>query len=232
MGDSPIAPIDAGQKRNESDDGPSALVLCRALASKADAVKVTGPAGSGKTEFLVRSAARLVEAGIDPARICMVVLTFDAAAAVRSRLLAIAPETGAIRVTTPFEESLRVLDGQAARAFTGRRPRVLFEAEYNMLLEDLKLAFPDPRALRSGLARLLSQRCALKTRESWDLQEGDVALLEALTARLKSFDALLREEVAPCAAEFLGSDAGSAFCKAYDAVLVDCLLYTSDAADD
>lgn len=221
MGDSPIAPIDAGQKRNESDDGPSALVLCRALASKADAVKVTGPAGSGKTEFLVRSAARLVEAGIDPARICMVVLTFDAAAAVRSRLLAIAPETGAIRVTTPFEESLRVLDGQAARAFTGRRPRVLFEAEYNMLLEDLKLAFPDPRALRSGLARLLSQRCALKTRESWDLQEGDVALLEALTARLKSFDALLREEVAPCAAEFLGSDAGSAFCKAYDAVLVD-----------
>lgn len=101
MGDSSIAPIDAGQKRNESDDDPSALVLSRALVSKADAVKVTGPAGSGKTEFLVRSAARLVEAGVDPARICMVVLTFDAVAAVRSRLVAIAPGAHAVRVTTP-----------------------------------------------------------------------------------------------------------------------------------
>lgn len=98
MGDSSIAPIDTGQKRNESDDDPSALVLSRALASKADAVKVTGPAGSGKTEFLVRSAARLVEAGIDPARICMVVLTFDAVAAVRSRLLALVPEAHAVRL--------------------------------------------------------------------------------------------------------------------------------------
>lgn len=221
MGGSSIAPIDAGQKRNESDDDPSALVLSRALASKADAVKVTGPAGSGKTEFLVRSAARLVEAGVDPARICMVVLTFDAVAAVRSRLLAIAPGAHAVRVTTPFEEALRVLGAPAARAFTDRRPRVLFEAERTMLLEDLKLVFPDPRTLRGGLTRLLSQRCALKPRESWDLREGDAELFEALTARLKTLDALLREEVAPCAADFLASDAGGSLRKAYDAVLVD-----------
>ena len=105
--------------------------------------KVQGPARSGKTEALVRRCACLVRGGAAPETILVETSSAAAAQAFRRRLRrALGPDlqhaADDVHVRTALETCVAVLDAPAARAATGRVPRLLNDAEYNFFLEDMK----------------------------------------------------------------------------------------------
>ena len=95
--------------------------------------KVQGPARSGKTEALVRRCACLVRGGAAPETILVETSSAAAAQAFRRRLRrAIGPDlqhaADDVHVRTALETCVAVLDAPAARAATGRVPRLLNDA--------------------------------------------------------------------------------------------------------
>lgn len=124
--------------------------------------KVHGPARSGKTEALARRAVHLLDEGVDPASILVEVTNGFAAQAFRRRLAALAGEQRAqeaarIPVRTPLGACTDVLDSPAARAATRRVPRVLIDAEYLFLVEDMKTLGTPLRKLRRMLEHFYRQ---------------------------------------------------------------------------
>lgn len=99
---------------------------------------VRGCANSGKTLRAVERAARLVEGGCDPASVLFVAASPTAARDARRALAVRCPKTAGVRVATAPEVELALLADPAARAFTGRRPRVLTDFEWDLVLEDMR----------------------------------------------------------------------------------------------
>lgn len=188
--------------------------------------KVQGPARSGKTEALVRRAGRLVRAGVDPTSILVETTNGFAAQAFRQRLAValddeFAQEAARVRVCTALDACVEVLDAPAARAHTGRVPRILTAAEYNFLLEDMKTLGAPIRKLRRMLAYFYQQMDNLEPRSSWRIGGEEEAVLGHLTSTLAARGAMLAQEAPELAVEFLKSEAGAASRAAYAYVLCD-----------
>ena len=187
--------------------------------------KVQGPARSGKTEALVRRAAQLLRAGVDPASILVETTSSFAAQAFRQRLKAAADGNGAaaeaVAVLTPLEACALVLDAPAARAATGRVPRMLTPAEYNFFLEDMKTLGTPIRKLRRMLDYFYQQMAQLEPRENWRVGDQERAVLDLMERTLASREAMLAQEAPALAVDFLQSDAGKAARGSFAYVLCD-----------
>ena len=187
--------------------------------------KVQGPARSGKTEALVRRAAQLLRAGVDPASILVETTSSFAAQAFRQRLKAAADGNGAaaeaVAVLTPLEACALVLDAPAARAATGRVPRMLTPAEYNFFLEDMKTLGTPIRKLRRMLDYFYQQMAQLEPRENWRVGDQERAVLDLMESTLASREAMLAQEAPALAVDFLQSDAGKAARGSFAYVLCD-----------
>lgn len=188
-------------------------------------VKVVGPVQSGKTSYAIDQVVRLIKVGVRPQRICVVVLTFDAADVFRNRVAAAldaAPTQDAVAnlvVVTPLELCVRVLSDADAQAFTNRVPRILNDVEFGMLLEDLKPLFDDASSLRRALGEVLASKAT--TTQVAGLSADARRLASRMDDLLVQRGCMLKEEAAPLARAYLQSDAGADARCAYDTVIVD-----------
>lgn len=188
--------------------------------------KVQGPARSGKTEALVRRCACLVRGGAAPETILVETSSAAAAQAFRRRLRrALGPDlqhaADDVHVRTALETCVAVLDAPAARAATGRVPRLLNDAEYNFFLEDMKTLGQPIRRLRKMLDFFYRQMSDLEPRDSWLAGGEEEAVLSHLERVLASRGAMLAQEAPSLCAAYLRSDAGEGVCGSYAYVLCD-----------
>ena len=125
-------------------DGRSAFALETTL--------VTGPIGSGKTQRLIEQAAQLAFAH-DARDVLVLCATPFTAREFKARFENFAGKDVArrVRTTTPRAFAMDVLSTDAAKAATGREPRMLTSTEETFLMEDMKVSGLRPRRLREML---------------------------------------------------------------------------------
>lgn len=188
--------------------------------------KVQGAARSGKTEVLVRRTAKLLADGVSPYDILVEVSSGFAADAFRERLeLAVVeelrPSAAKVRVYTPLEACVQVLDTPQAYEATGRTPRLLTQAEYKFLLEDLRVTGISNRQLRKMLAYFYRCMEGARPEDKWDVGGEERTILDAMRKNLKSRGAMLVQEAPYICANYLASDEGKVSRGSYSYVLCD-----------
>ncbi len=192
--------------------------------------KVSGASRTGKTEALVRRAARLLADGADPASLLIETTTAEGARVLRRRLAAALEAAGApdaaalaqaVAVTTARQACLAVLGTDRAQVTTGRMPRVLAPFEYNFFLEDMKTLGSPVRRLRAMLGRFQEQWAALPSQEDWVSPGEEQEVMDHALAVLTRLGAMLPEEVTYVCARYLQSEEGRADAARYDYVLCD-----------
>lgn len=191
--------------------------------------KVEGPARSGKTQACALRCKRLLEGGADPGQILVVVSTGAAKRAFRARLARLMGDAGgelrqaagSIRVARAVEVCEEVMDDERVVALTGRRARVLNDAEYTFFLEDLKTLGQKNQRLHNMLLFFFAQWSNLCPEQEWLLPGEESDLLAYARRVLASLGATLRHELPYLCAEFLASEAGEAFGQRWAHVLCD-----------
>ncbi len=190
-------------------------------------VKVEGPAASGKTEALVRRCLNLVERGVAPESILVATPTANAAAFFRHRLARAAEERGgreaALRVAVmrAVEVCASVLDEPAARAQTGRAPRILADGEYLFLVEDLKTLGQKNRRLKNMLDFFRAQWSALEDEQDWLIPGEETTVLARMRDIMRLQGTMLRDEAPYLCARLLKSPQGASLAPRFDFVLCD-----------
>lgn len=189
-------------------------------------VKVEGPACSGKTEALVRRAAELLKAGIDPEQVFVAVATGFAADAFRARLTCALPADLAmaaqrVAVGRPLDACCAVLGQERARELTGRVPRILNDAEQVFFLEDLKTLGQKPARLRNMLMFFCAQWSKFEDEAEWVLPGEEEGVLAHARMVLGSTGAMLRHEAPYLCGKLLASEKGRFLAGRYACVLAD-----------
>lgn len=185
-------------------------------------IKVVGAVRTGKTETLLERCAALVSAGADPSRIFVETATPFAADAFRVRLRAkIGRGAADVTVCTATQMAAFLLGNPAAIRDTGRIPRLVTDAERKFLLEDLKTTGLKVRAMRGMLDRFRDKWCALESESTWLVDSEEAGVYAFLLERLEAYGAMLPEEAARLAVDFLRSDRDRARELRFDYVLCD-----------
>ncbi len=189
-------------------------------------VKVQGSARGGKTEALVRRVARLLENGVDPTQVLVAVPTGFAAQAFRERLAAgVRPElsaaAAAVTVGRPLEICCTVLDEPAARAASGRVPRILNDAEQAIFLEDMKTLGMKSSRLRNMLMFFYAQWSAFEDEEEWLIPGEETDVLAYARRILTATGAVLRHEAPYLCGKLLSSETGRPLGARFSHVLAD-----------
>lgn len=190
-------------------------------------IRITAAVAGGKTEFIVRKAAQLVEQGIDPAKILCVVSSPTAGYRLRDRLVGAHENLASCVIHTPLALCMSLLTSEAARAYTQRQPRLLGGAEFNMVLEDTKRQASSLALVRSMLAKAFTGLGALAPQDSWGLEAEEAVLYDHMRSHVQFIDAILREEAPALAASFIQSDDASR--GMFDAVFIDDAHNISEA---
>ncbi len=186
--------------------------------------KIEGAAATGKTEALLRRAAYLVHAGVEPEGILIEATSGFAVAAMRARLIDLLPnDTRAqrVQIARAIDVCVDVLDSPATLAATGRVPRLLSQAEYKFFLEDMKTSGIAARKLRGMLRFFYREMSMLSPKDEW-LGKGEEASVYAQMIRtLTMREAMLKEEAPTLCATFLTSEKGEHARERYTHVLCD-----------
>ncbi|MDR1184843.1 MAG: AAA family ATPase [Coriobacteriales bacterium] len=136
------------------------IAVDRRLFCTPESTRITGGAGTGKTESLIAQAARLLNEGVAPSELLVLCATPTAAASFSSRLencLSTSTKADAeanaeaLVITTPRAAALDLLSQDEARSWSGRPARLLATFEVNFLLEDMKTSGIRPKRLREIL---------------------------------------------------------------------------------
>lgn len=194
--------------------------LDEALSTKGLNFKITGAVGVGKTEFLIRKTAQFLEEGAAAQEICVVVNTPDAQKAFKERLSAFIGKPSEVTVTTILQLCRKILSTPEALAATGRMPRILNDAEYKFILEDMKTVGLQPGRIKKMLNYFYYQWSQLEPEEEWLLPREEHGVREELDKHLRFRNAMLREELSPLCVGYLKglSDVGG---LGFEHVLVD-----------
>lgn len=200
------------------------------------AVKIEGPARSGKTEALVRRAVALLEQGAAAQELCVVAASGFAVQALRARLEHAAPpelreQARQVRVQTALEACVELLGEPGARAFTGREPRLLAKHEYAFMLEDLKTSGISNRRLKNMLGFIYRQWAELKPAASWRTGE-EAVICDQLEQSMVLMGGMLAQEAPTLACAYL-KEVGSEHPKRAAYVLCDdfhCLSFAEQTA--
>jgi DNA helicase II / ATP-dependent DNA helicase PcrA len=186
-------------------------------------VKITGAAGTGKTEALVLRVKTLIERGEDPANLLVLVATPSAVFEMRRRLRSAGvPYAQSLPITTPWDLSMEILSSPAARETTGRVPRVLSDYETRILHEDLKQLGGDQHRNKEIVKFLYREWSELGDKRSQFIISSEEANLhEGLKSRLIARGGVSKHELSNIAASYIADDnaALQQFQKRY--VLVD-----------
>lgn len=189
--------------------------------------KIEGPARSGKTEALIERCVHLIDGGQAPESILVSTATARGARSFRDRLrtaLGTSRERLAdkVFVLTPLEACVRVLSSPAAKAATGRVPRILTTAEYNFVLTDIKTDEFMPRQMRNTLFRFYRKLDANEPRSSWLKPETpEAGLFERLERTLRLRCGMLAQEAPAICINYLLSETGAAERGAFAYVMCD-----------
>ncbi len=189
--------------------------------------KVTGPARSGKTLACALRCRRLLEEGVEPEQILVVVTTGGAAKAFRTRLqdLVVGAElqekAACIHVSRAIDVCEQVMDAPAVAVLTGRRARVLTDVEYTFFLEDLKTLGQKNQRLHNMLLFFFAQWSNMEQEPDWLLRGEETDLLAYARRVLTSLGGTLRHELPYLCANFLESAQGATFGRRFSHVLVD-----------
>ena len=188
--------------------------------------KVVGPARSGKTLACALRCKHLIEKGIEPEQILVVVTTGAAARAFRTRLQGLVgaelrEKAARVCVTRAIDVCEQVMDTPAVVALTGRRTRVLTDAEYTFFLEDLKTLGQKNQRLHNMLLFFFAQWSNMEQEEDWLLRGEETDLLAYARRVLTSLGGTLRHELPYLCANFLASEQGAPFGQRFSHVLVD-----------
>ena len=139
------------------------------FATKAPLRIITGPAGTGKTEALVRRAAELVAGGAAASSVALFAATPAACDALGVRLAAAFADAGLPstpdalpHVLTAFEYEMALLSLPEARHALNREPRVMLRFEENIFMEDMKTSGVQPKRLGDMLRFLYRSSCDLE----------------------------------------------------------------------
>ena len=161
-------------------------------------VLVRGHHNSGKTSQVLAHVADLMEVGADPASI-LVVAANPTAAADLCRVLA------GVRVTTARAFELELLSAPAARALTGRRPRVLADFEEQFLIEDLRTTSLAGKRIKGmfGFFQRSWTELADDDMGSFILDAQEYLLHSAAKGHLAAYDAMHPCEVSNFAVNYL-----------------------------
>ncbi len=184
--------------------------------------KIVGAAQTGKTEALVRRAAALVAAEPE-ATILVEVQSTQAAHEFTDRLKAAmgADVPSRITVATPLDVCATVLATEKAQAQTGRVARVMNDAEYKFVLEDMKTLGQPIRRLRSMLDFFYTSMANLTVADNILEGSEEMVVYKHLLSHLKARGAMLAQECAGVCVEYLRGAGEAAEAAKYDYVLCD-----------
>lgn len=168
-------------------------------------VLVRGHHNAGKTRAALAHVADLVAAGCDPASVMLVVASPTARDDARRALAAADPALGSVRVLTARAFELDLLGEPAARAVTGRRPRVLADFEEQFLIEDLRTTSMAGKRIKGmfGFFQRGWTELADDDLGSFILDAQEYVLHSAIKGHLSAYDALHPCEVSNFAVNYL-----------------------------
>lgn len=179
--------------------------IARAALSSSRAIQVIGGPGTGKTQAIVQRVARLLAVGARPDDVLVLAATRSAADALRMRVAACGVAgADAVEVCTPAQFFERVLSCPAARAFTGRTPRLLADFEERILMEDMKTCGLKTKRMREMLKFFFKQWTELGDEREGFLVEDDEHLVhDAIMRHLRLRGAMLPVELGNLTVKFL-----------------------------
>lgn len=168
-------------------------------------VLVRGHRNAGKTRAAIAHVAELAAAGEDPASVLFVAASPTAVADARRALVAADPVLAAVPAMTARDYELSLLDAPAARAITGRRPRVLADFEEQFLTEDLRTTSMPGKRIKGMLGFFQRSWTELADDDmgSFILDAQEHVLHTAVKRYLASYDALDPCEVSNLAVNYL-----------------------------
>lgn len=168
-------------------------------------VLVRGHRNAGKTRAALAHVADLVAAGADPATVLLVAASPTAVADARRELARMDVPLGRVRVMTARAYELELLGAPAARAVTGRRPRVLAEFEEQFLIEDLRTTSMSGKRIKDmfGFFQRSWTELADDDMGSFILDAQEHLLHAAVKRYLSSYDAMHVCEVSNFAVNYL-----------------------------
>ena len=201
------------------------------LPNLADTRAIVGPAGSGKTEALLRLAR---ESAAQGSVLLLVAQPQDVPAAKR------ALGTDDVAVMTPRELALDILAAPEARAFTGREPYLLTPGEEDIVTADLQTCGMDGKRLREMYKFFKKSFTELAdAEEGFIVSAEEQKVMDLHTELMAGMRGLLECEVSAQAVKFLrhadaagGADAAAAEAFAYDFVLMDDAELLSAASQE
>lgn len=203
----------------------------RAVTARERFVRVTGGAGTGKSLSVAKRAAHLLEQGVDAGDIIVFATVPGAAGVLRSHLAAQGEQAARVQVTTLPRYCQRILGTPAARAATGRTPRLLADFEERILMEDVKVCGVKNRRLREMLKFFYREWTELGDEKPdfiRDSQEDDV--YSTLTENLRFREAMLRQELSNVAVKFVRDHGTAAAAARVRHVLVDDYMNLNKAS--
>src|SRR6266498_5855287 len=183
---------------------------------------VAGP-GTGKSFALKRRVARLLEAGVVPARVLPVTFTNVAAEDLQREMLQIGVAGCAeIRGSTLHALCMRILGRQNVLEAIGRIPRPLNRFETEPLLYDLPAAFGNKRARNKRIRAYEAAWARLQHELPGHAPNAqDQAFENALVSWLRFHRGMLIGEIIPHVYRYLRDNPGAPERNLYDHILVD-----------
>lgn len=187
-----------------------------------EAVRIAGGVGTGKTERLVERVAACVCAS-GPHGVAAFCATPQAARVFSRRLHdRIGSAADDVLVTTPRVFALDVLGDEAARAFTGRDPRLLTAVEEKFLMEDVKVSGLRPKRLREMLKFFYRSWTELADDDpNWLLPGEETELHALLKASLGFMRGIIEPEAANLALHYLRENETARSAHCFQHVVID-----------
>lgn len=166
---------------------------------------IIGECGSGKTTELVAHIATLIEKGAQPNELIAFVATPSAINPLKERLLnAVGTIASTIEITTVRSQALKILSTPEAELLTGRKPRMLFPFEINMIMEDLKTTGVPPKRLKEMLKFFYRGWTELADADpGWLLYNEERLVHNMIKDRLLAMKAVMEPEIANLALGYL-----------------------------
>ena len=191
-----------------------------------------GACSTGKSQSLVDAVSQLLASGADPARIALFAASPDAARELSRRL---AERTGQtpppVLASIPRKLCLEMLATDEARAYTGRKPRLLAPFELNVLLEDMKTTGLKPGRLKEML-RFFCRSWSMcdDFHDGWLINNEEVDVHSRFKGALSMTGGLLEPEAANFALRFVLDNREARGHWSFDHVFVDDFQLLSRAS--
>lgn len=170
--------------------------------------RITGGAGTGKTQNLATHVASLLKTKMDATDIVVFTATPGAGQAFAARLQMLTGNvTSSVSIMTPRRFALDVLSSDEARTFTGRDARLMMPFEMNVLMEDMKVSGMRPRRLREMLRFFYRGWTELADdNPNWLISDEERTAHRLLKDNLAFTRGILESELANLAVHYLRTD--------------------------